>query len=58
LIHWADSALIVRRAQRMSEASEQLKARTMRFALDICRLIKELPIAEPGPTVRRQLASL
>ena len=32
------------------------KARTMRFALDVCGLIKHLPQAEPGPTVRRQLA--
>jgi four helix bundle protein len=40
----------------MSEESEQLKARTMRFALDVCQLIKALPPCEPGPTVRRQLA--
>jgi four helix bundle protein len=40
----------------MSEVSEQLKARTMRFALDACRLIKDLPSVEPGPTVSRQLA--
>jgi len=41
---------------RMSEESEQLKARTMRFALDVCALIKKLPRDEPGPTVKRQLA--
>ena len=28
----------------------------MRFALDVCGLIRQLPYAEPGPTVRRQLA--
>src|SRR3954453_3548914 len=28
----------------------------MRFALDVCALIKLLPASEPGPTVRRQLA--
>jgi four helix bundle protein len=27
----------------------------MRFALDVCRLIKHLPPEEPGPTVKRQL---
>ena len=40
----------------MSEQAERLKERTMRFAVDVCRLIKDLPFAEPGPTVRRQLA--
>jgi four helix bundle protein len=40
----------------MSDVTEQLKARSMRFALDVCGLIKLLPWAEPGPTVRRQLA--
>jgi four helix bundle protein len=40
----------------MGEQSELLKARTMRFALEACALIKELPRSEPGPTVRRQLA--
>ena len=40
----------------MGEQAELLKARTTRFALDICRLIKLLPYEEPGPTVRRQLA--
>jgi len=27
----------------------------MRFALDVCCLIKQLPFHEPGPTVKRQL---
>jgi len=40
----------------MSEEAERLKARTMRFALDVCGMIKKLPATEPGPTVRRQLA--
>jgi four helix bundle protein len=40
----------------MSEISEELKARTMRFPLDVCTLIKKLPHDEPGPTVKRQLA--
>ena len=40
----------------MSETAELLKERTMRFALDVCELIKQLPQTEPGPTVRRQLA--
>ena len=40
----------------MGDAAERLKERTMRFALDVCDLIKSLPHAEPGPTVRRQLA--
>src|SRR3989442_514767 len=40
----------------MSEQAELLKARTMRFALDVCDLLKQLPHDEPGPTVRRQLA--
>jgi four helix bundle protein len=40
----------------MSEQSELLKKRTMRFALDVCALIRQLPTWEPGPTVRRQLA--
>lgn len=37
----------------MSEEAERLKVRTMRFALDICSLIKRLPIDEPGPTATR-----
>jgi|SRR5438132_1083925 len=40
----------------MSEEAERLKERTMRFALDVCHLIKHLPQSEPGPTIRRQLA--
>jgi four helix bundle protein len=40
----------------MSEAAERLKQRLMRFALNVCDLIKDLPQSEPGPTVRRQLA--
>ena len=40
----------------MSEQAEQLKKRTMRFALDVCKLLKQLPWDEPGPTVKRQLA--
>jgi four helix bundle protein len=40
----------------MGGAAELLKQRTMRFALDVCALIKLLPASEPGPTVRRQLA--
>ncbi len=40
----------------MSEEAERLKARTMRFALDVCGLIRRLPHEEPGPTVKRQLA--
>ena len=40
----------------MSEEAEVLKARTMRFALDVCALIRKLPREEPGPTVKRQLA--
>src|SRR5204862_311263 len=40
----------------MSEQTELLKQRTMRFALDVCALIKHLPHDEPGPTVKRQLA--
>ena len=40
----------------MGEIAEQLKARTMRFALDVCLLIKHLPHTEPGQTVRHQLA--
>jgi len=40
----------------MGEQAEQLKKRTMRFALDVCKLLKQLPWDEPGPTVKRQLA--
>ena len=40
----------------MSEQAELLKTRTMRFAIDVCRMLKQLPHDEPGPTVRHQLA--
>jgi four helix bundle protein len=40
----------------MSDQAELLKARTMRFALDVCALIRQLPNSEPALTVRRQLA--
>ncbi|HEY2906473.1 MAG TPA: four helix bundle protein, partial [Vicinamibacterales bacterium] len=40
----------------MSEVTEELKIRTMRFALDVCAVIRQLPFEEPGPTVKRQLA--
>jgi four helix bundle protein len=49
-------ALIVLSARSMSEQAELLKERSMRFALDVCALIKLLSWSEPGPTVRRQLA--
>ena len=39
----------------MSEQTDLLKARTMKFALDACALIKKLPDSEPGPTARHQL---
>ena len=50
------AALILHDAARMSQETERLKERTMRFALVVCGLLKELPRDEPGPTVRRQLA--
>ena len=40
----------------MSEEAERLKQRTMRFALDVCELIKQLPHLEPGSLIRYQLA--
>ena len=40
----------------MSDQAELLKKRTMRFALDICALIRQFPAWEPGPTAQRQLA--
>jgi four helix bundle protein len=40
----------------MGDVAERLKERTMRFALDVCKLIQQLPDSEPGPTVKRQLA--
>src|SRR5580765_4247926 len=39
----------------MGEIAEQLKARTMRFSLDVCALIQRLPSGEPGWTVQHQL---
>jgi four helix bundle protein len=47
---------IVRSRRRMGEESERLKKRTMKFALDVCKMIRLLPYDEPGPTVKRQLA--
>jgi four helix bundle protein len=40
----------------MSKDADALKARTMRFALDVCSLIRRLPSEEPGPVVKHQLA--
>jgi four helix bundle protein len=40
----------------MGEIAEQLKARTMRFSLDVCALIQRLPPSEPSWTVQHQLA--
>jgi four helix bundle protein len=40
----------------MGDIAEQLKARTMRFSLDVCALIQGLPAGEPGWTVQHQLA--
>ena len=40
----------------MGEIAEQLKARTMRFSLDVCSLIQQLPNGEPSWTVQHQLA--
>ena len=39
----------------MSTQSEQLKARTRRFALDVLEVIKLLPRDEPSATIKRQL---
>ena len=39
----------------MSRESEMLKARTMRFSIDVCRLLRDMPGFEPGPTAKRQL---
>jgi four helix bundle protein len=50
------SALNVLGLLVMNEQAERLQERTMQFAVDICELIKLLPAAEPGPTVRYQLA--
>jgi four helix bundle protein len=40
----------------MSKEAEALTVRTMRFALDVCSLIRQLPHEEPGPIARHQLA--
>jgi len=40
----------------VNDRADQLQERAMRFAIDVCALIKLLPSSEPGPTVRRQLA--
>jgi four helix bundle protein len=40
----------------MGEQADALKARAKKFAVDILKLIKQLPREEPGPTIRRQLA--
>jgi four helix bundle protein len=39
----------------MSQQAELLKVRTMKCALDVCKLIQDLPPWEPGPTAKRQL---
>src|SRR3954454_16755409 len=41
---------------KMSVIADDMKKRTMRFALDVCTLIRQLPATEPGPIVRHQLA--
>jgi hypothetical protein len=41
-------ALLLRTSRNMGETADQLKQRTMRFALDVCALIRELPRFEPG----------
>jgi four helix bundle protein len=40
----------------MGDQAERLKQRTMRFALGVCGLIRQLPDTEPGDTAARQLA--
>jgi four helix bundle protein len=40
----------------MSERSEQLKQRTMAFAITVLRLIERLPQTASGQTIARQLA--
>ncbi len=40
----------------MGEQADRLQERVMQFAVDVCSLLKLLPLDEPGPTVRRQLA--
>jgi four helix bundle protein len=39
----------------MSHQAEQLKRRTMQFALDVCALIGALPPTDPAFTAKRQL---
>lgn len=39
----------------MSHIADRLKQRTMRFALDVCALIKPFSFDEPEQTVKRQL---
>jgi four helix bundle protein len=39
----------------MSTQSALQKARTMRFAVDVCRLLRDVPTWEPGATVKHQL---
>jgi four helix bundle protein len=41
--------------QFVSGLSETLKLRTMRFCLDVCRLLRDIPEWEPGATAKRQL---
>ena len=43
-------------APDMSQTADELKRRTMQFALDVCALIRDLPMFEPGPTAQHQLA--
>jgi four helix bundle protein len=52
----AEMAFVVPARCSMSVQADQLQERAMRFAVDVCALIKLLPTAEPGPTVRHQLA--
>ena len=40
----------------MGAQADQLKERTMQFAIDVCRLLRSLPSREPGSVVQRQLA--
>jgi four helix bundle protein len=40
----------------MGEQAEALKERTRRFALATLEMVKHLPVEEPGPLIRRQLA--
>jgi four helix bundle protein len=50
------TASILHGREAMSEEAERLKARSMKFALAVCKLLKSMHRDEPGPTVRRQLA--